>query len=64
MTSGPRWKGSMVSSSFTQVDLQDFVNIHFRAPEFGQWMLVNDRAAMLHFIYNPKVVSVLVCHDI
>jgi hypothetical protein len=37
--------------------------VHFKAPEFGQWMLANDRAAMLHFVYNANIVSVLVCHD-
>jgi hypothetical protein len=27
-------------------------------------MLENGREAMLHFVYNSQVVSVLVCHDI
>lgn len=27
-------------------------------------MINQDKAAMLHFIYNSKVVSVLVCHDV
>jgi hypothetical protein len=27
-------------------------------------MIEQDKAAMLHFIYNSRVVSVLVCHDV
>jgi 2-polyprenyl-6-methoxyphenol hydroxylase-like FAD-dependent oxidoreductase len=44
--------------------LQDFINVHFRAPATAQWMRENDRAAMLHFVYNADCVSVLVCHDL
>lgn len=44
--------------------LQDFINVHFRAPATAQWMRENDRAAMLHFVYNANCVSVLVCHDL
>ena len=27
-------------------------------------MLEKNRAAMLHYVYNRKVICVLVCHDI
>ena len=41
---------------------QHLMNIHFHAPKL--WELVRDRPAMLYFIFNPTVISVLVAHDL
>ena len=46
------------------IDLQNFINIHFRSRKLGELMIQEDRAAMLHFIYNSKTVCVLVNHDL
>ena len=46
------------------VDLQNFINIHFNSKDLGKLMLETGKAAMLHFIYNSKVVCVLISHDI
>lgn len=42
--------------------LQHLMNIHFHAPKL--WDLVKSRPAMLYFVFNPTVISVLVAHDL
>lgn len=51
-------------SIIMHIDIQNFVNIHFKSPEVGQMMIDQNETGMLFFLYNNKVVSVLVCHDI
>lgn len=46
------------------VDLQNFINIHFKSKQLGEQMIKHNRSAMLHFIFNPQIVCVLVSHDI
>ena len=45
-------------------DLTHFVNIYFQSKDIGELMITNKNTAMLYFLYNPDLVSVLVCHDI
>ena len=42
--------------------LQHLVNIHFFCP--GLWQHILQRPAMLYFVFNSQVVSVLVGHDL
>ena len=42
--------------------MQHLLNIHFQAPQL--WRHVQQRLAMLYFVFNPAVVSVLVAHDL
>lgn len=42
--------------------MQHLMNIHFHAPEL--WPLLAQRPAMLYFVFNADVVSVLVAHDL
>ena len=42
--------------------LQHLVNIHFFCP--GLWHHTSHRPAMLYFVFNSEVVSVLVGHDL
>ena len=45
-------------------NIQNFVNVHFRSKELGKKMIETGEVGMLYFLYNPEIVSVLVCHDI
>lgn len=45
-------------------NIQNFVNVHFRSKELGEKMIKSKEVGMLYFLYNPSIVSVLVCHDI
>lgn len=47
-----------------ELDLQNFVNVHFRSKEMGQLMRAAGECGMLYFLYNEDIISVLVCHDI
>ena len=42
--------------------LQHLVNIHFFCPDL--WQHISQRPAMLYFVFNSDVVSVLVGHDL
>lgn len=42
--------------------LQHLVNIHFFCPDL--WQHIAQRPAMLYFVFNSDVVSVLVGHDL
>ena len=42
--------------------LQHLVNIHFFCPDL--WQHIKHRPAMLYFVFNSQVVSVLVGHDL
>ncbi|KAK9842673.1 hypothetical protein WJX74_000512 [Apatococcus lobatus] len=42
--------------------LQHLVNIHFFCPDL--WQHISHRPAMLYFVFNSEVVSVLVGHDL
>ena len=44
------------------VALQHLVNIHFFCPDL--WQHISQRPAMLYFVFNSDVVSVLVGHDL
>lgn len=41
----------------------NFINIHFKSEQLGQF-LKQKNAAMLHFVYNSKIVCVLVNHSV
>ncbi len=43
-------------------NMQHLVNIHFLAP--GLKSRLRGREAMLYFVFNSSVISVLVAHDI
>lgn len=42
--------------------MQHLINIHFHAPQL--WPLVQRQPAMLYFVFNRDVVSVIVAHDL
>lgn len=46
------------------LDLQNFINIHFKSPQLGRMMLDHNNTSMLHFVYNSSVVCVLVSHSV
>ena len=53
----------MVGSSLQgRSGMQYLVNIHFFAPGLGS--ALRGREAMLYFVFNPSIISVLVAHDI
>ena len=61
---GKRVSKDLLVTITLSVDLQNFINIHFKSKQLGEQMLQHNRTSMLHFIYNPLVVCVLVSHDI
>ncbi|EIE25479.1 hypothetical protein COCSUDRAFT_1587, partial [Coccomyxa subellipsoidea C-169] len=42
--------------------MQHLINIHFKAPGLKQHL--SDREAMLYFVFNSEVISVVVAHDL
>jgi hypothetical protein len=44
--------------------MQHLINIHFSSPQLGQQLLAAGRPAMLYFVFNRQVVSVIVAHDL
>ena len=42
--------------------MQHLINIHFKAPDLRKHL--QDREAMLYFVFNAEVISVLVAHDL
>ncbi len=42
--------------------MQHLINIHFKAPGLKQHL--RDREAMLYFVFNSEVISVVVAHDL
>lgn len=44
-------------------DLQKLVSVHFWSKDLGRYLL-NERPAMLFFIFNTEVIGVLVAHDL
>jgi hypothetical protein len=44
--------------------MQHLINIHFTSPQLGQQLLAAGRPAMLYFVFNRQVVSVIVAHDL
>ncbi|KAJ0972388.1 hypothetical protein J5N97_020347 [Dioscorea zingiberensis] len=44
-------------------DLQKLVSVHFMSRDLGRYLL-HQRPGMLFFIFNPKVIGVLVAHDL
>lgn len=43
--------------------LQNLISIHFFSNDLAQYLL-GKRPGMLYFIFNPKVIGVLVAHDL
>lgn len=46
-----------------QPAMQELVNVHFTSPMLGRRLMHTD-PAMLYFVYNEKVVLVMVAHDL
>jgi hypothetical protein len=44
--------------------MQHLISIHFSCPALGQALLQQQRAGMLYFVFNSRVVAVLVAHDL
>lgn len=44
--------------------LQHLMSVHFIWPALGQALLAAGRAAMLYFVFNMKLVAVVVAHDL
>ena len=45
-------------------NMQSIMNIHFESPALARALKSEGREAMLYFVYNPKVVGVIVAHSI
>eukprot|EP00924_Labyrinthula_sp_SR-Ha-C_P012923 snap_masked-scaffold_12-processed-gene-3.24-mRNA-1 protein AED:1.00 eAED:1.00 QI:0/-1/0/0/-1/1/1/0/561 len=44
--------------------LEVFASIHFKSKELGEKILRESRESMLNFVFNKKIISVLVSHDL
>lgn len=52
------------SKNFINIDMQSFVNVHFFSKELAKKLGIINRNSMLHFIFNPLLVCVLITYDI
>lgn len=48
------------------LNMQNLINVHFKTSERLSKLLMQeeDKVAMLHFVFNTKLVGVFVCHDL
>ena len=42
----------------------DVINIHFRSKKLAEKLKQSNKHAMLHFVFNKKIVGILVNHSI
>jgi hypothetical protein len=45
-------------------ELQQLVNIHFKSRQLAARLKLQGRPAMLYFVFNGEVVSVVVAHSL
>ncbi|XP_073387845.1 uncharacterized protein [Physcomitrium patens] len=47
-----------------EAEMQKLISVHFFSKELGQLLLSTPEPGMLYFVFNPKVIAVVVAHNL
>lgn len=47
-----------------EAEIQKLISVHFFSKDLGQLLLDTPEPGMLYFVFNPKVIAVVVAHNL
>lgn len=47
-----------------EAEIQKLISVHFFSKDLGQLLLGTPEPGMLYFVFNPKIIAVVVAHNL